>query len=63
MNDDDDDELQAALQQSLNEMRQRENVHTSQTSTAPQSNFSNLNLESHLTSEEIRQRRLRRFQT
>jgi hypothetical protein len=46
--DDSDAELQAALQESLNDMRQ--------TSSSTSSN------NPHLTSEEIRQQRLRRFQ-
>jgi hypothetical protein len=48
--DDDDEELQAALQESLNDIRQHEPASTTH------------NVNQHLTSEEIRQRRLTRFQ-
>ena len=52
--DEDDAELQAALRESLNDVR---TSHESQTSGNSPSNQ-----ETHLTSEEIRRRRLRRFQ-
>ena len=54
--DENDAELQAALRASLNEVGQQ-TPHESQTSN----NFPG-NQETHLTSEQIRQRRLRRFQ-